>query len=118
VRVGHSVHEDFVDGGVRADDGFHMRGPYLLAAGVDDIGQPAEDRDAAVVIDCTAVTGGEPTVRVLGVHAVSVAAKQGRGADEELAVRSAHLHTVERTVVVDDAAARLGHAVGGDDVGQ
>ena len=53
----------------------------------------------------------------IGVDAVAVAAQQHRAAHEDLAVvGDAHLDAVERPAVVDDAAAGLGHAVGGDDV--
>ena len=61
--------------------------------------------------------GNQPSAS-LRVGAVAVGPQEHRRPQLDLAVvGDAHLHAVERHAVVDDAAAGLGHPVGGDHVG-
>jgi hypothetical protein len=95
----------------------HRGGPDVLAAGDDEVSPPPVDPQAAVP-QLAEVAGGQPAVRGLGVGAVAVGPQQHGAPEPDLAVvGDADLDAIEGDAVVDHAAAGLGHAVGGHDVG-
>ena len=141
-RIGPLPDRHLGHAGVRDQDALDRIGPDLLGSGRDDVVDAARDDELSLGVESPGVAGGEPVPRPSGpttrpVVSVPVAAEQHRGPDQDLAFGAAppsacrpspssarshrterQLDPVERPSVVDDARARLGHAVGGDDVGR
>ena len=114
------------------EDALNRIGPDLLRSGGDDVGDAAGNDQLPIGVEPAGIAGGEPVPRPVGPHdppvvPAPIAAQQHRGADQDLplgaragSLRSAerHLDSFQRPAVVNDTGARLGHAVGGDNVGR
>ena len=91
-------------------------GGHVHAAADDDVVEPAEHVQPAVVVEPPRVGGQEPAVdqHLGGQRRVAVVpVEQGRPGDPDPAVGAdRHGHAVEREPVVDAAAGGLGRAVG------
>jgi hypothetical protein len=91
--------------------------PHVLAAGDDQLTDPALDDELTVGVEVAGVAGREPTVDEWR-RAVAVAAEHHRAPDVHLPGRDPNLDTIERDAVVHHAAAGLGHAVRRHHVGR
>src|SRR5579863_4504255 len=116
-EVGSTEDGHLGDRRVRAQDRFDRGRVDRLAARRYHLGHPPEHLETPVVGEPAGVARSEPAVIVLRVLAPAVAAKKHRGAQFNLVVvPDADLDAVEWPPVVNDAASRFGHAVGGDGV--
>ncbi len=127
--VGDPDDDGVGDAGVGPDDGLHFFGIDLLAAGVDGLGAPAEEPDAAVGVDDRHVARQGPAATVdldegAGAFRGVVVVAEGRAAGRREPSDLSGAGGDRREVVVDDDGGvprrevqRLAGRVGGADEG-
>jgi hypothetical protein len=85
--VGQGEGHDLRDRGVRRQDAIHLKRADLFAAAVDDLLQPAGERQIAVLVERALIAGAEPALALgleeilgvgLGVALVARVSRWGR----------------------------------------